>query len=202
MKNLIKLPLTFVTVLLLVVSCSSDEEIFRDLSDDISNIVTDEILDIIEDLGMPIYEGQNPPNIEGIFLEAPHTLKASNQDGDEIGHVYNDWKFHLYNQNNSNLTIDLEYKTSSSIGASSKSYISGSGNNFSVFLEVISEKGEYSAKMVRIISGQITEAGIGNCHIALFMVDNYGDPGDNYLDNGRGRILYDSDGLAEVLSEF
>lgn len=174
----------------------------RDLSEDIINIVPDNILDIIENLDMPINEGKNPPNLEGIFLEEPHTLKSSNQEGDEVGHEYASWKFRLFNQNNAKLSIQLEYKSGSTTGESTQSFISGSGNKFSIFLQVKTYKDEYTADMVRIISGTMTADGIQNCHIALFMVDNHGDPGDNFLENGKGRVLYDSDGLAEKQTEF
>jgi hypothetical protein len=205
MKKILELSLAL-GLMLTMTYCSEDYgdygESSRDLSQDIKNIVSDDILNTIEKLGMTIYEGKNPPDITGIFLEEPHTLKASNQENDEIGHVYNAWKFKLFNQNNQNLTISLEYKSGDTTGSSTTSFISGSGDNFSVFLKVISNKDGYTADMVRIISGKISDSGIVNCHIALFMVDDKGDPSDSFISNGTGRILYDSDGLAEVQSEF
>ncbi len=163
----------------------------RNLSADIINIVSNDVLDIIESMGMPIHEGKNPPSLEGIFLEDPHILEASNQDDDVIGKKYNNWKFRMYNQNNIDLKISLEYKSGSSIGTSTQSYISGSAQKFSVFFEVLTEKQGYQAKMIRVISGKMTDQGVKDCQIALFMVDDYGDPGNVFLSKGKGRIFQD-----------
>ncbi len=174
----------------------------RNLSADIINIVSDDVLDVIEGLGMPIYDGHNPPDLEGIFLEDPHELQASNRNDDQIGKVYDQYKFKMSQQNNNDLTLSLDYKSGSSVGNSTRSYISGSGKRFSVFFEVLAEKQGYQAKMVRVISGKMTDEGIKNCQIALFMVNNYGDPGDVFLDNGKGRIFSDSDNIAERQIDF
>jgi len=151
---------------------------------------------------MPVFEGSDPPDIQGIFYESPHTLKASNHIGDSITYVYNPWKFQLSNQDFETKSISLDFKSGKSIGYGLTSFLSGSGNNFTLFAKVLADKNGYKSEYIRIISGTITEEGIDGCHIAFFMVDDYGDPADQYIAEGECRVLYDSDGLAERQEEF
>ncbi len=181
-----------------------NEIIATTLSQDIKNIVPDNILTIISNLGMPMYNGKTPPTLANFYKLAPNALKNSN--------VPNDWaqgtefypiNFHLYNQDNTLLTIKCDYAeigTNGGTGTGKEAFISGNGNNFSVFL-----KANYSAQgqtcdMVQVFSGTMTSTGIKDLYYALFMVDDHGDAGNFWIANGQGRVFFDSDGMSPVIA--
>lgn len=173
------------------------------LSQDIQNIVPDNILTIISNLGMPMYTGKTPPAIENFYKLSPNALFNSNISNDYAkGTTFYPVNFHFYNQNNTLLTIKLDYVeigTGGGTGSGKEAYLSGSGNNFSAFLKVNYTAGGQTCDMITIYSGTITSTGIKDLYYALFMVDDHGDPGNLWIANGQGRVFYDSDGLGSII---
>ena len=173
------------------------------LTEEIVNLVPDSILNEMESMGMPIYGGENPPNIENSYLASPFVLKASNRESDQIGHTYSDYYVKFYNQDNSKLSISMNYLNGPESGTGMGSYIVGDDNKFSVFVEVNAEADDGSkAKMVHVISGEWTAEGIKNLYFANFMLDNYGNTTGYWIENGDGRVIYDSDGFSPVTDSF
>ncbi|MCF6242102.1 MAG: hypothetical protein L3J74_12245 [Bacteroidales bacterium] len=187
---------------LFISSCNKDEASLVNedgLTQEIVNLVPDSILNEIKSLGMPIYGGENPPNIENSYIASPFVLKASNREYDQIGYTYSDYYVKFYNQDNSKLTISMNYANGPETGEGMGSYIVGKDNKFTVFVEVNAETEDGSkAKMVHIISGEWTADGIKDFYFANFMLDNFGNPTGYWIENGQGRIVYDSDGFSEV----
>ena len=153
-------------------------------------------------MGMPINGGETPPNIENAYIGSPFVLKASNISTDEIGHTYSDYYVKFYNQNNSKLTIEMNYKNGPETGTGIGSYIVGEGNKFSVFVEVTAEANGSKAKLIHVISGELTEEGINNLYFANFMLDNNGNETGYWIENGQGRVIYDSDGFSPLTDSF
>ena len=180
-----------------------DQVIATTLSQDIKNIVSDEILTIIRNLGMPMYTGKNPPALTNFYKISPLTMKATSISNDyyPVGTVFADYTFHLYEQNNANLSIKLDYVCGGTSGTGSGGFISGSETNFSVFFKTTNTKIDGTkSDLVEIISGTMTSTGIKDLYYALFMVNDYGDPNDNLIGNGQGRVFYDSDGMSAIVS--
>jgi len=199
----------FLTITLFVfsfVSCDDDTAgLVNDegLTQEIVNLVPDSILTEIKSLGMPIYGGENPPNIENSYFASPFVLIASNRESDEIGYTYSDYYVKFYNQDNKELKIEMDYQNGPEIGTGMGSYIVGDDNNFSVFVEVDAEASDGSkAKLVHIISGEWTEEGIKNLYFANFMLDNYGNETGYWIEDGDGRVIYDSDGFSPITDSF
>ena len=179
-----------------------DQVIATTLSQDIKNIVSDEILTIIRNLGMPMFTGKNPPNLTNFYKISPLTMKATSISNDyPVGYVFSDYTFHLYEQNNTNLSIKLDYLSGGSTGTGSGGFISGNGYDFSVFFKTTNTytNGTKSDR-VEIISGTMTSTGIKDLYYALFMVNDYGDPNNELIGNGQGRVFYDSDGMSPIVS--
>jgi hypothetical protein len=188
-------------------SCNSDDlsSLVNEegLTQEIVNLVPDTILNEMESMGMPIYGGENPPNIENSYIASPFVLKASNRESDQIGHTYSDYYVKFYNQDNSKLSISLNYLNGPETGTGMGSYIVGDDNKFSVFVEVNAEADDGSkAKLVHVISGEWTADGIKNLYFANFMLDNYGNTTGYWIENGDGRVIYDSDGFSPVTDSF
>ncbi len=180
-------------------NCSKNDD---GLTNEIKNLVPEHIIDEMKSLGMPIYGGKNPPNIESIFVASPFVLLNSNRENDTPGDTYSDAYFKFFNQDNKNLTISMDYKNGGESGNSMGSYLVGDGSHFSVFVEVNNEISGDRAKMVFVISGEKTEDGIKGLHFANFMLDNYGNENGYWIENGEGRVIYDSDGFSPVTASF
>ncbi|MDR0414359.1 MAG: hypothetical protein LBH84_02980 [Prevotellaceae bacterium] len=167
------------------------------ITEEINKIVPKEIQDEMRDLGLPIYGGGNPPSLSGTYKVAPAILKKSNfQDGYSPGELFNDAYLTFSEQNNTNLTIKVTQIEGDALGWGNGAFIVGEGNNFTVFVELINEKeGKYYCTSAEIFSGTMTPSGIRNLHFALVMIDDNGNP--ELINNGNGRLFYDSDGISE-----
>ncbi len=197
-----------IAALMLVVntSCKKDDEHSliesNNLSKDINDLVPGFILDEMESLGMPINRGGSPPNIENAYLASPFILKNSNRPEDNIGEQYADLKVRFSGQNNDELTVFLDYENGPEVGEGLGGFIVGTDNKFSVFAELTISYAGQTATTVSVVSGSIASGGIENLHYAIFMIDNYGNPGGNFIDIGDGRIFYDSEGFSPIITDF
>jgi len=192
------LSFTFIIVFLFI-GCSKDddgvEEIFDGSTHSIIEFIGNDIYYEMVDLGLKIHPGNNPPNIEGKYLMSPSILENSNIPSDVNGRQFGDLLLEFLNQKGLEIQYTGEQSNISSVGKGS--FISGSGENFSVFLHVIATKPNQPNEMEEILvfSGRIAPEGIYDIQCALFMIENNGNTG--VIENGQGRIFIDEDGLAE-----
>ncbi len=195
---------------LMIFSCKKDEEITNldknGLTKDITNFVPDSIIEKMKSLGMPIYGGENPPMLaengkEMKFLVNNFRLLKSNVPSDFPDKLFSSYIFTLKNQDNNLLKIDLEKvnETLTDISVGNGSYIVGSENKFTIFVQVknVLVDTESKADLVLVISGEKGSEGILNFHQALFMLNNYGNVNNVYIENGQGRVIRDTDGVSE-----
>ncbi len=172
------------------------------LTADINELVPQSIIDEMESIGMPIFTGNRPPNL-GLstgksYKASPFILKSSNRSGDTPGYTFADYYVNFHEQNNSDLTVKINYENGGEEGSGLGAFIVGKDSEFTVFAEVNSTYMSYSAKMVHVISGTVTTTGIKDLYFANFMVDNYGNVGKVWIENEEGRVIYDSDGISEI----
>ena len=170
------------------------------LTADINSLVKQEYIDELVRLGMPINYGVTPPTINSISNVTPFVLKATNipNDGYGVGYQISDMKIQFSAQDNSKLTVKMDYLCGGSTSTSVGSFIVGSGNNFTVFCKTVSTVTAGTTIMVEIFSGTMTSNGITNFHDGIIMLDNGGLSG--YILNGQGRVFYDQDGNSEFIS--
>ena len=75
-------------------------------------------------------------------------------------------------------------------------YISGGDNKFTIFISVEVTINANTADALFVLSGKMTATGIEDFYYANFMVDDKGDPLGDFIENGEGRVIYDSDGFS------
>jgi hypothetical protein len=208
-----KFKFTFIPVLVLMLcsfvfaGCEIDEDgrikvDERGLTRVIRDLFSDDIFLQVDLLGMPIYGGNTPPDITGKFLSSPSILLASNyKDSYAPGYKFKDMTITYYEQNNRNLTVKVQQIQGNDVGNGMRGHIVGKGKNFTVFvvLDVLDEHGCLH-KTGYIHSGTMSDEGIRNLHRVIIMIDNGGNPHKNLIGNGKGRLIYDSDGLSERIS--
>lgn len=190
----------FIFCLLLVglVGCTKKPKVDSNgLTDDIKNLVPDSIMATMKNLGMPIHGGNKPPMLENTYLASPFILVSSNRSSDVVGHLFSDYKVSFTDQDNENLHLTVDYVNGIESGNGIASFIVGEKNKFSVFVTVNSIIWGTNAKMVHVISGELQNKGIKNLYFANFMLDNYGNPNNVWIENGQGRIIKDEDGFSD-----
>ncbi len=167
---------------------------------EITYVVPEDILEKLDD-HIDIFYGINPPNIEGCYFVDPLVAVYCEDEGNggfEPGYVVNSIYTNFYDQNMIARTISFSRisvsQTSFSIG--NGAFISGEGNNFSVFFDTEGETDGIYTKEAMVISGTKTPDGIKNLQYAFVMVDKGDDPENYLMDKGVYRVFKDEDGLA------
>lgn len=196
MKNLDIITSSFV-ILFLLNSCDKEESPSFDGSiASIEKFYTPELVGALLDLGFQINEGSNPPNINGDYLISPMELFSTTVPSDRIGRIFDDYLTRFSNQNNSNLTIDMYGYGGGEVDDGSGSFISGDNNQFSVFLKITSQIGNYPSTSAFSFSGEFTDEGIYNIQFAVLMLDNKGNIEEVYIENNTGRVFIDNNGVS------
>ncbi len=202
------------TIALILFSCSTDNDTViierQGTVESLKAWANPEIIDALENLGLTIYEGDSPPNIEGNYQMNERVLEATNVPNDNpIGFRVAILNMSFSNQNNSTFTTNFNGTNISNDDNSiistltldnylENSFITGSGNFFTAFFKVVSTRESGTeALQIYVISGELTEDGISGIRNGIFMLDNYGQSG--YIENNTGRIFKDNDGMADRL---
>jgi hypothetical protein len=143
------------------------------LSQDIQNIVPTWLVDSLRNDGMAINEGQTPPVVDGIYLFSPNVCTYDNTGDFSVGRVIDDYKYKFYGQNNTNLTIMLDYKDVSNPGTDSSqgagAFVSGKDSLFSLFIQTTGVTQGIDDTLLSVYSGKFTAAGIVNFQQALYI---------------------------------
>lgn len=148
---------------------------------------------------MAIYDGVNPPNVEGVYLASPSTLVYSSDGAFEVGHKFVDYYFKFSNQNTKRNTVDYERKGKSGTDSetSTGAFISGDGNNFTIFFNTTGVAQGISNKKALLVSGTKASDGIKNLIWAFVMTEKGDDPNNVLIKVGEFRVVKDNDGLAD-----
>ncbi len=187
-------------------------EIPQSLIDQGVNVVVDLELvipsDLIGDMAnhIPIYEGVNPPNIEGWFLMDDVTAvfceDGAYQAGD--GNFYDKY-FEFYDFNETDLTLKIKEQTAVGDGEGDGAYIRGEGNNFTAYFDIyITREGDngniITFRQATVISGTLTTTGIKDMYYAFVVTSKDNDIYDEYIAEGVYRVFEEGDGIASKIS--
>lgn len=202
MKNILFLSCLVLGILISFSACKKEVSTVNEkgLTREIVDLVPAEILAEMEDLGMPIYGGDQPPNIENSFIASPLVLLNSNVPADPApGHLFDDYYITFSDQKNDELSVMVNYVNGPEEGEGLGSFIVGSDDLFSVFFELSINVGDDEATAVGVVSGKLTPDGIENFYNATFLVDILSDEAGYFIEEGQGRVSYDEDGFSEKI---
>lgn len=161
-----------------------------------SKVVPPSIRNDIENW-MPVYDGVNPPNVEGTYYIDPFVAVYCEDQGFDPGYQFASIYIQFMNQTAYNT---LDYREVSTSGRSQSSgigvFISGEGDNFTVYFDTVGTAYDIYTKEALIISGTKTPQGIKNLYYALVMVEKGPDPNHLLMDEGVFRVGKDQDGLS------
>ncbi len=167
----------------------------------VERIYSESQIAAIESIGLQLNLGSNPPNVEGTFSFEPQLLQASTvpNEANEIGDTFDGLEFTFSNQDNEDLTLDFSASETSTNVVATSSFISGSGNAFTVYLVAEVTLDGHTFESTETYSGVVSDGGILNLQRALFVIDDRGDPNDAIIANDSGRLFIDQDGFSEQL---
>ena len=164
----------------------------------IDQVIPDDIRDQMEPY-INIYDGTNPPNIEGDYLLSPAMLYYDSKSGVGIerGFQFEDHFIKITNQDMVKNTLDYDSKTGNSTSIGKGAFISGEGDKFSVFFNIETTT-NYSgndiySKQALVISGIKTDSGIKDLEFAFVMVDKRNDYYGELMGIGDFRVVIDGD---------
>jgi len=153
---------------------------------------------------MPIYNGVNPPNIEGSYLLKPYTTVYCEDGHYAVGKVIDSYKMKFYNQNFISNTIDMHEvdidSSTEDYNIGNGAFISGNGECFTAFFATEGYAYGIFNKMAVVVSGRKTSEGIKDLYYGLLMVDKASDPNHKLMDVGYYRIFKDGDAISEPIA--
>ncbi len=180
--------------LLLLIACPEEPGKLVDpketiLNEKLKSIVSSEMMKTIRGMGMPVYFGTTPPNIEGTYLVDDQTMKQSSfNDDDPPGKKYEEEVLTLSDQDNDNFIVTLTAEN-----GIYTMLISGKGDDFTLYASTkVLLNDNTRANAVILYSGTFKKGELYNLHKGLFITD-----GSNF---GKGRIYYEADGVAKKIA--
>ena len=162
----------------------------------IDTVVPEEIREKMEPY-IPIYDGVNPPNVEGTYLASPFVAVYCEDGHYSPGHQVVDLVLRFSNQDFTLNRIDLDtYEKGISSSSGPGAFISGDGADFSAFFNIQGTSYGVTFKEALVISGTMTNQGIKNLYYAFVMVEKGDDPNHKVMEAGYFRVFKDKDGLS------
>lgn len=158
---------------------------------------------------MPIYDGVNPPTVDGSYCMGPDiTLVFDNYYGWDTPPVWSANYIEFSKQNASERTLYFREsnKSGSFVGSGTGAYICGDGKNFTVYLSTKNTEnrddggGTITYNKITLISGTLTDKGISKLRYAFIISDKKGDPNDEYImKEGVIRVVKDDDEFSDAI---
>lgn len=165
----------------------------------IEQVVPDDIRQKMEPY-IPIYDGKNPPNVEGCYLIEPFETVYCEDYGNggyEPGRLMVPNYIKLSSQSKDN-TIDMEECSSDfdTYSMGEGAFISGEGKNFTIFFNTIGTSSGIPYRTALLLSGTKATGGIKNLRYAFVMVEKGDDPEGIIMKEGVFRVFQDKDGMS------
>ena len=174
------------------------ENFIHGVPDEVNGFLSIDFIELLEHKGLEVNRGLAHPNVEGIYY-------VDSWANFETGTKYLNYTYR-FDKQSEDLTIEVESASDQSNAIASAAFISGEGNNFSIYSEgnhTIDDMGsKIYIKTADIYSGTITSDGIVNFKSGFIIIEKENDINNNFLAIGDLRIIHETDDLAEKVSSF
>jgi hypothetical protein len=145
---------------------------------------------------MPLYNGETPPNIEGVYLVSPTQLVYST-DPDHTPDSFSNFTIEFSNQSRSKNILEYREIQVTSPASSDEVYIVGTDDNFTAYFTASGTSNGIKVKMATVISGIKSSSGVKNFYYAFVMLEKGKDTDNTLMNEGDFRIFKDGDGNAK-----
>ena len=166
--------------------------------DDSSNgarfVLSDDEIDWLEQVGMKMYEGSSPPNIEGSYFLNSLTIAH-----DDLGldHFIHDYTYSFDAQLDDEIKMSYAGPQAGDRALNLPVHIYGSGQCFSVMANVEASSNGCDYNMAQVISGCLSNGGIANWQLGIVMGAKSGQNCEDMLNENHRRVIREEDGLGE-----
>ena len=144
--------------------------------------------------------------VNGTYFMHPDSCIFDNSPGNFAGTLFADYQFRFSAQDNSTYNITVGQKNTSSGALSptpASSYISGNGNNFSIFILRTLSPGGITVQQFNVLTGTLTAGGVQNLRNTLYLRSKGSDPGNTLPFAGTIRVFVNgAPGLAANSTTF
>ncbi|MCB9034559.1 MAG: hypothetical protein H6553_12030 [Chitinophagales bacterium] len=197
--------------MLFTTQCKKEDNITTSgIPEQVTSQIPDSLFQVLKDLGMPIYEGNSPTTINGIYIISPNKLKNSNISGDVIGHVFVPDKIKFESQDNNKREVYFQKKNTISVSSNELSYTSGEGDYFTVYSIVnnfkINTDGDTTdiQQFLFMFSGKKSSNSddIEDLYYSLLSTKEIKNTTNAFIKVGEGRVIYDSDKITVSTNTF
>ena len=169
-------------------------EVHRD--ERIDSVVPEDLQAKISDY-IPLYTGDNPPELDNAYIATPFIAVYCEDNGYAPGDQVYDMVMLFRNFDVKKKTLDYYSQSGTASSKAIGAYISGSGNYFTAFFNTTGESNGISTKTALVISGIVVDGGIKNLHYAFVLVDKGNDPNNVIMAKGVYRVFKDKDDFSE-----
>lgn len=176
------------------VACTESDP---DFPSEVNTIYSEEEILWLEHLGLTMYKGSDPPNIQGSYLLDDLVIYY-----DDLGRDFDlaNYTYHFTNQKGDSINVSFSSPGAKDEATNLQGYISGSGDCFNVFINILGKSGDCDYNMPQIISGCLSAGGIIDWRTGLIMGEKTGSTCNTMLTEGHRRILEEADTLAARIS--
>jgi hypothetical protein len=187
---------------LVMSSCFLRKDIdpYNGLSKNIQKIVPEAVLDSLQKKGLIINRGDAPPTLDFSIVASPFKLISPYGPDDSWtkGKIIQDYYFKFYDQT-TNKEIKYDFQNNGSdYGTGVGSFISGEGNNFTIFSEVTGSVSDEDYKTLSVISGTLDPTGIRNFQYAFVITyKSLEENNSSLIPVNTGRVWIDGDFISE-----
>jgi hypothetical protein len=139
----------------------------QEFSNDILSLATIDEINFIRQNGVEVYGGNTPPDLDGTFLYGKMYTLVNGKPDKPYFITWTKYRFYGLNKTAGTISYDYKWTSSSTVNGSYsdkgavRNYISGSGNNFSLWQ--LGSGGNFI-----VISGTKTSKGIENMKTANY----------------------------------
>lgn len=165
----------------------------------LTQVIPDELRDQFDDY-VPIYDGSNPPNVEGSYFMDPEILIGSTLSYDSYGKSFSSEYMKFSDQDMKVNTINMiRVQGIPSVVEwmkGSGAFISGSDNNFTIYFDMEGESYGIPVKEAVVVSGTKVDGGIEKLSWGFILKEKGDDPNNHVVPVGTFRIFTDKDGMS------
>lgn len=211
MKKILNIAIAAGIVCIAFASCKKDKggnnnKLGSTFPQGVNNVITPDVLSKLKAAGATVNDGLTPPTVNGIYLLHPTYCAYDNSSDNAQGSIFDDYRFKFSSQNTSAFTISAEYKdidSGTDFGAdNSATYISGTGNLFTIYAQTTGTEDGISNTQLQLISGEISANGVKNLQLTVYLTSKGNDPDGELAAVGTTRIFNDQDGSSETQTTF
>jgi len=205
-KPIIVLSIAFIVCLSACKKDKKDAGLGSNYPKELNAIITPDMLSSLKAKGAVVYDGLTPPTINGIFLFEPSLCIYDNSGANLKGAIFDSYEMKFSNQNTGANTIGYEYldvEAGVDAGADANAtFISGSGNNFTVFAQAKGVASGIDVTKLEVISGTKSGTSLTNVQYSTYLVSKGSDPTPLLAPVGTTRIFKDEDLSSDPLTDF